>query len=116
MADLVRISKFLSLILRHKPEEIGLTLDPNGWADVEELLRPRRVCGLSSVSPTRVSKGCGRLRQVPQRTWLRTTSGEHRAVSYTSPSGSISAIEFSKIRHKKPGCGVRRIEACNVLT
>jgi putative RNA 2'-phosphotransferase len=26
-----RISKFLSLILRHKPEKIGLVLDENGW-------------------------------------------------------------------------------------
>lgn len=31
-------SKFISLELRHKPEEIGLTLDSNGWADVDELL------------------------------------------------------------------------------
>jgi putative RNA 2'-phosphotransferase len=37
--DLVKMSKFLSLVLRHKPEEIGLTLDQNGWADVEELIR-----------------------------------------------------------------------------
>lgn len=33
-----KISKFLSLILRHKPEEINLSLDENGWADVSELL------------------------------------------------------------------------------
>ncbi|RTZ50289.1 RNA 2'-phosphotransferase [Chryseobacterium arthrosphaerae] len=32
-----RISKFLSLILRHQPETIGLKLDENGWADVEDL-------------------------------------------------------------------------------
>ncbi|WP_291910445.1 RNA 2'-phosphotransferase [Chitinophaga sp. CB10] len=32
------ISKFLSLVLRHKPEEIGLQLDESGWADVEELI------------------------------------------------------------------------------
>lgn len=31
-------SKFLSLILRHKPEVIGITLDEHGWADVEELI------------------------------------------------------------------------------
>lgn len=37
---LMKISKFLSYVLRHKPESIGLTLDPNGgWADVKELLR-----------------------------------------------------------------------------
>ncbi len=31
-------SKFLSLILRHAPDTIGLTLDAQGWADVAELL------------------------------------------------------------------------------
>lgn len=31
-------SRFLSLILRHQPEKIGLPLDPQGWAAVEELL------------------------------------------------------------------------------
>ena len=30
--------KFLSLVLRHKPETIGLNLDPQGWADIESLL------------------------------------------------------------------------------
>lgn len=34
-----KISKFLSLILRHKPEEINLSLDENGWADVSELIK-----------------------------------------------------------------------------
>jgi putative RNA 2'-phosphotransferase len=38
-SNLVRHSRFLSLVLRHKPEEIGLTVDPQGWADVDELLR-----------------------------------------------------------------------------
>ena len=36
--DLVRTSKFLSLVLRHKPEVIGLTLDSNGWVEIEALL------------------------------------------------------------------------------
>ncbi|WP_426340509.1 RNA 2'-phosphotransferase [Pseudoduganella sp. S-14] len=31
-------SKFLSLVLRHKPEEIGLVLDQNGWASIDELI------------------------------------------------------------------------------
>jgi putative RNA 2'-phosphotransferase len=34
----VRVSKFLSLVLRHDPGRIGLTLDPNGWAGIDELL------------------------------------------------------------------------------
>lgn len=36
--NMVKLSKFLSLVLRHKPEHIGLTLDEHGWADVEELI------------------------------------------------------------------------------
>ena len=35
---LTRTSKYLSLILRHKPEAAGITLDEHGWADVEELI------------------------------------------------------------------------------
>jgi putative RNA 2'-phosphotransferase len=39
MSDIIRnTSKFLSLILRHQPDKIGLTLDENGWADVDELI------------------------------------------------------------------------------
>lgn len=33
-----KISKFLSLVLRHKPQVIGLDLDDNGWAETQELL------------------------------------------------------------------------------
>lgn len=36
--DLVRISKFLSRVLRHAPESVGLTLDAQGWVPVDELL------------------------------------------------------------------------------
>lgn len=34
-----KTSKFLSLVLRHEPQRIGLTLDTSGWADVNDLLR-----------------------------------------------------------------------------
>lgn len=36
--SLVGTSKFLSLVLRHNPGAIGLTLDPRGWADVDDLI------------------------------------------------------------------------------
>lgn len=36
--NLKNISKFMSLVLRHKPEVIGLQLDENGWADLQELI------------------------------------------------------------------------------
>ena len=38
MNNLIRTSRYLSLILRHRPETIGITLDEHGWADVEELI------------------------------------------------------------------------------
>lgn len=41
-----RISKFLARHLRHTPERIGLTLDPQGWVDVEELLRASAAHGM----------------------------------------------------------------------
>ena len=43
--ELVRISKFLSLVLRHRPETIGLTLAPDGWVGVDELLEACRAHG-----------------------------------------------------------------------
>ena len=36
--DMTQTSKFISLILRHKPEVIGISLDEHGWADVAELI------------------------------------------------------------------------------
>lgn len=33
-----RLSVFISLILRHKPDVIGITLDEHGWANVKELI------------------------------------------------------------------------------
>jgi putative RNA 2'-phosphotransferase len=32
------LSKFLSLVLRHQPDKIGITLDDAGWTSVERLL------------------------------------------------------------------------------
>jgi len=36
--ELVRLSKRVSLVLRHRPESRGLRLDPQGWVPVDELL------------------------------------------------------------------------------
>lgn len=51
-------SKFLSLVLRHRPDTIGLKLDAQGWADVEELLR---CCAAHGQPLTRGKTGaaCG---------------------------------------------------------
>jgi putative RNA 2'-phosphotransferase len=36
--ELVSTSKFLSLVLRHKPEVIGMKLDPDGWLEIDKLI------------------------------------------------------------------------------
>ena len=38
LRKLKKTSKFISLILRHKPDAIDITLDEHGWADVQELI------------------------------------------------------------------------------
>jgi len=46
MADeLVNVSRFLSLVLRHKPETIGLVLDGHGWARLDDLVRRAEAHG-----------------------------------------------------------------------
>ena len=44
--SLARTSKFVALILRHKPETIGIKLDGHGWADVNEL-----IAGIAKTRP-----------------------------------------------------------------
>lgn len=36
--SLIDTSRFVSLILRHKPDTIGITLDEHGWANVDQLI------------------------------------------------------------------------------
>ena len=44
---MVKVSKFLSLVLRHQPERIGLAVDSQGWADVTELLTKAQEAGMA---------------------------------------------------------------------
>lgn len=45
-ANLTSLSRFISLVLRHKPEAVGITLDEHGWADVNEL-----IAGVNRTQP-----------------------------------------------------------------
>jgi len=45
--ETVRASKFLSLILRHEPERVGLKLGDAGWVGVDELLKAVNSHGVS---------------------------------------------------------------------
>jgi putative RNA 2'-phosphotransferase len=44
-ADVSRASKFLSYVLRHRPDSIGISLDKQGWASVPDLLAKAAAAG-----------------------------------------------------------------------
>lgn len=44
--SIIETSKYLSMILRHKPEAIGITLDEHGWANVDDL-----IAGINKTHP-----------------------------------------------------------------
>jgi putative RNA 2'-phosphotransferase len=49
---LTRASRFVSLVLRHQPEAAGLTLDREGWAQVDALIAGARAAGVALDRPT----------------------------------------------------------------
>ena len=44
---LTKISKYLTYILRHEPESIQLELDPEGWLNIDDLIRNANASGKS---------------------------------------------------------------------
>ena len=44
--NVTKTSRFISLILRHRPQAIGITLDEHGWANVDEL-----IAGVNKTHP-----------------------------------------------------------------
>lgn len=42
-SDIVKISKKMSYVLRHRPDAVGITLDANGWVAVADLLAALRI-------------------------------------------------------------------------
>ena len=43
--EIVRTSRFIALVLRHRPQAAGIELDEHGWADVRELIDGVNACG-----------------------------------------------------------------------
>lgn len=49
--DHKKISKFLSYVLRHRPDEIGLALDTNGWAAIDDLIARAESSASVTLTP-----------------------------------------------------------------
>lgn len=69
-----KTSRYISLILRHKPEAIGAKLDNEGWCDVDVLLKG---CNISIVDLERIVKedNKGRYSFNSDKTKIRANQG-----------------------------------------
>ena len=73
------ISKFISLILRHKPEAINITLNDQGWANVQNLLegmhQQKKNCTLNDLIVVVDDDSKGRYSFNDDKTMIRANQG-----------------------------------------
>ena len=74
-----KLSIFLSLILRHKPETIGITLDKHGWANVKDLIaginRTGRTIDMKTLEEIVRTDSKGRYSFNDNKTFIRANQG-----------------------------------------
>ena len=72
-----QISKFLALVLRHQPEMAGVTLDPEGWVEVEGLLRGLSSKGMNvdRADLERIVAEDSKQRYALKGDWMRANQG-----------------------------------------
>jgi len=58
MPSLTKLSKFMSHLLRHHPDAIGLSLDDGGWALISELVEKARKSGVT-LTPSLIGEIVG---------------------------------------------------------
>ena len=83
MDDLIKTGKFLSLILRHKPDVIGISLDEHGWANVSELIagiRKTRRFDINMLEEIVRTDNKQRFAFNPDHTKIRANQGHSIAV------------------------------------
>ena len=66
-----KTSKFLSYVLRHRPDEIGLALDSNGWALISDLIERSKAASVTLTEALIVEI----VRNGSLRLWLRIGCG-----------------------------------------
>ena len=93
--DIIETSKFISLILRHKPEAAGITLDEHGWANVEELIAGvGRTCPLDMETLEEIVRTDpkGRYSFNEDHTLIRANQGHSIPVDVELPEKQPPAI------------------------
>lgn len=72
---MTKISKYLSYILRHKPDAISLVLDENGWADIDELIAKTKDFELTKDMIYEVVKASDKQRFIIKNNKIRANQG-----------------------------------------
>lgn len=84
-----RASRFLSFVLRHSPERIGVTLDTAGWVDVDELVDAATRAGTpldrATVERVVATSDKGRFALSGDRSRIRANQGHSVAVELGLP-------------------------------
>lgn len=87
--SLVKTSKFLALVLRHQPDLIGLTLDANGWANVDDLINRANAHGhalsRATIDRTVADNDKQRFALSSDRTRIRANQGHSVGVELDLP-------------------------------
>jgi putative RNA 2'-phosphotransferase len=92
--DHVQLSKFLSFVLRHKPDAIGLTLDPQGWASIDELI------GKANAAGTRFD--CDELRHVVETSDKKRFSLSADGLRIRAAQGHSVSVELGLLPRQPP--------------
>ena len=79
---LIKLSKFLALILRHQPERFALELDDEGWASLPEVME--------------ILRGLPNFRWATQADVMAVVEGDAGAGS-TEPSGRASSRGLTEV-------------------
>ncbi|MBO8194995.1 RNA 2'-phosphotransferase, partial [Streptomyces oryzae] len=86
----VRVSKYLARHLRHDPARIGVSLDAQGWADVEELLAAATAHGFpltrAELEEVVARNDKQRYALSPDRTRIRANQGHSVDVELDLPA------------------------------
>ena len=94
----VRLSKFLSLVLRHDPARIGITLDDAGWTDVSALIAAAAKHGTTLTRAELVelvaSSDKQRFALSPDQTRIRANQGHSVTVDLQLPAATPPEVLF----------------------
>ena len=96
--DQVRVSRRISMVLRHRPESAGLRLDANGWVPVADLLAALRLsrAELDVIVEYNDKSRFAVARRDDGTEWIRASQGHSRrvAVDLGLPPAEPPAILF----------------------